>query len=288
MTGTYGVAIFDGEVVNLRDLRLTTFSDGYFYGCGLFETMALEEGRPQFLERHLARLGRSLAALPAVKSPRAELLDLDSFLSTLSVALWRVGQTVGKSPSVVKVTSSDGHVLVTFRDSPPELPQWQAQGVGVDVVDYGSYRSGDVYVNHKTTSYIKSYSGIAASTLFANECGEICESSTANVFVRFSDRVVTPPLRSPCLPGIVREVLLEAGTLGGVPVVEEALPLEALRHAEGCFLTNSVSVAIPVTSLLNRALIESGPLAASARQRISRIERLESSCLSHVARKPAS
>ena len=33
---------------------------GYFFGLGVFETIAVEEGRPLFLDRHLARLQKGL------------------------------------------------------------------------------------------------------------------------------------------------------------------------------------------------------------------------------------
>ncbi len=264
----YGVALLDGEPVELGALRLEQFSAGFFFGCGLFETLALEGGGPQFLERHLARLRRGLAALPAVRGPAdAALLDGAGLRRGLAAALGR-GEGPG-APGVMKITVSDGRVLVTFRDAPPERAARQREGVEVDELERHSYRAGDPLANHKTISYLRQYAAMGRGPLFVNERGEACEGPTANLFVAFDDRVATPPAAAPCLPGIAREVLLESGALGGLPLVEEPLPLEALARARACFLTNSVSLALPVRRLLGRELGASAGLADLARAALS-------------------
>ncbi|HEU4410773.1 MAG TPA: aminotransferase class IV [Polyangiaceae bacterium] len=266
----YPVALLDGEPVELGALRLDQFMAGFFFGCGLFETLALEGGAPQFLARHLARLGRSLEALPAVRGPADRgLLEPARLLASLGAAFERGDRAGAGRPAVMKLNVSDGHTLVTFRDAPPDRARLQREGVEVAELERGSYRAGDRFANHKATSYLKQYAVMAKGPLFVNERGEICEGPTANLFAAFDDRVVTPPASAPCLPGIVREVLLEGGRLGGLPLVEEPLPIEALGRAAGCFLTNSVSIALPVRRLLGRELEASAALAARAREAIA-------------------
>jgi len=262
---SYATAVLDGEVVALDTLRLATFSDGFFFGCGLFETLALTDEGPQLLARHLARLCRGLLALPALPRPRAELLEEAVIRALLERGVRHAANRAGRRPDVVKITCSDGHVLMTFRDAPPDRALRQREGLAVDSVDAGTYRAGDCYANHKTISYLRSYSQLRAPLLFANERNEICESPTANVFLRFEDRIVTPPTASPCLPGIIREVLLEAGSLDGVPIVEEAVPADRLACAHAAFLSSSLSIAVPIPQLLGRGLPASGELAAAAR-----------------------
>ena len=261
----YATVVLDDEVVALETLRLATFSDGFFFGCGLFETLALTDDGPQLLGRHLARLRRGLVALPVLPRPRDELLEEAAVRALLERGARQAAQRAGRRPDVVKITCADGHVLMTFRDAPPDRALRQREGLAVDFVDAGSYRAGDRYANHKTISYLRSYSHLRAPLLFANERNEICESPTANVFLRFEDRIVTPPIASPCLPGIIREVLLEARSLDGVPIVEEAVPADRLTRAHAAFLSSSLSIAVPIPQLLGRALPASSELAAAAR-----------------------
>ena len=49
----------------------------------------------------------------------------------------------------------------------------------------------------------------ADEALWLNTRGELCEGSGSNIFVVTSGRVFTPELRSGCLGGITRELLLE-------------------------------------------------------------------------------
>jgi branched-chain amino acid aminotransferase len=262
------VALLDGEPVDAGALRLGAFASGFFFGCGLFETIALERGEPRLLERHLARLRRGLEALPVVRGPREpRLLEAGSLRAGIALALAR---RAAPPPDAAKLVVCDGRALVTFRHALPDVDARRRDGVDVDDVDGGAYRSGDPLANHKTLSYLRSYSAARRDVLFANERGELCEAPTANVFVAFEGRVVTPPASAPCLPGVVREVLLEAGALAGRPVVEAPLPLAALAGVRGCFLTNAVAVAVPVRRLLGRPLAESAALAAAARELVGR------------------
>jgi branched-subunit amino acid aminotransferase/4-amino-4-deoxychorismate lyase len=50
----------------------------------------------------------------------------------------------------------------------------------------------------------------------------------------------TPPLNSGCLAGITRELVLEWCREDGLDIVEEAMPLDVLEHADEVFLTSSI------------------------------------------------
>jgi branched-subunit amino acid aminotransferase/4-amino-4-deoxychorismate lyase len=262
----YSIAIFDGELVNVRELRLEQVASGFFFGCGLFETLLIEQGEPQFLDRHLRRMRRSLSALPAIQAPGSDhLLEAAQIRQALGEALTRCSEVHSTVPAIMKITTSDGHVLVTFRDLSPDHTITLQTGVDIGELDKRAYRCGDVYCNHKTISYLKQYSSMGRGLLFANERDEICESPTANVFAALEDRIVTPPLSAPCLPGIIREILIEKGSIDGRPVVEESLSIEGLMNAGGCILTNSVSIALPVTRFLERQFSESAALSLRVR-----------------------
>jgi branched-chain amino acid aminotransferase len=136
------------------------------------------------------------------------------------------------------------------------------------VLDTGEdrcYRRGDPTLNHKSVSYLRQYAHLGRGTVFVNEAGELCEVPNGNLFFLVGDAVVTPPLEAPCLPGIIRSVLLEEGRLGGMPVVERTVHRARGEHVRGCILTNSVSLALAVPRLLGRELPGSHALAEQAR-----------------------
>lgn len=87
---------------------------GYYFGLGVFETIAVEEGRPLFLDRHLARLQKGLDFLgleqtvePAavctyLKSLPAVARRHGAFCIPQNPAIWRkhTGASCRKAPGI--------------------------------------------------------------------------------------------------------------------------------------------------------------------------------------------
>lgn len=72
--------------------------------------------------------------------------------------------------------------------------------------------------------------------LFFNSRDELCEGAYTNVFLRFGDgALVTPPLSSGLLPGILRQSLIERGEAR-----EAVVPRETLHRPHRLFIGNSL------------------------------------------------
>jgi len=74
----------------------------------------------------------------------------------------------------------------------------------------------------------------AGEALFANNAGDLCEGTGSNVFVVIAGRLVTPPLSSGCLAGVVRSLLVDDRL-----AAENAVPVATLGDIEEAFLTSS-------------------------------------------------
>lgn len=266
----------NGEPQPFESLRLRDFPQSFFFGAGFFETFLLSEGMPWFLERHLARLRASLEAhADCVQAPPSEVLEVRAVRDSLRRCL-EVDPHLGTGFSGVgKLVAGDGRLLLTFRPLPPHHERTQREGVVLDGVEERVYRRGDPTLRHKSVSYLRQYAHLGQGRVFANEAGELCEAPNGNLFLLLEDTWVTPPVEAPCLPGIVRAVLLEEGRLGGRPVVERAVPRAQWEAVKGCVLTNSVSLALGVARLLGHALPESQGWAERARALVSERARRE-------------
>jgi para-aminobenzoate synthetase/4-amino-4-deoxychorismate lyase len=75
----------------------------------------------------------------------------------------------------------------------------------------------------------------AAEVLLCNDRGELTEGSFTNLVLKLDNRLVTPPLDSGLLPGVMRQELLEQGT-----ITERVLYPQDLQRAEEIWLINSV------------------------------------------------
>lgn len=88
--------------------------------------------------------------------------------------------------------------------------------------------------------------------LLLNERDEICECTSANVFVAQGGEILTPPLNSGCLPGVTRQILLNTVRVEGVPLREKALYLPDLEQADEVFITSTTRNLLPVISIEGR------------------------------------
>ena len=81
--------------------------------------------------------------------------------------------------------------------------------------------------------------------LFLNRLDRVTEGAITNIFARFADRWVTPPVADGLLPGIWRAIFLEESG-----AEERSLTLEELATADEIMVGNSVRGAISVDRLL--------------------------------------
>lgn len=109
----------------------------------------------------------------------------------------------------------------------------------------------DSFLYHKTTHrerYDKAQRAAREhgfwDLLFRNRRNEITEGSISNVFARFGDRWVTPPLECGLLPGVMRTHAIRE-----LNAAEEVLGFEELERADEIVLTNSVRGYVPVRLL---------------------------------------
>jgi para-aminobenzoate synthetase/4-amino-4-deoxychorismate lyase len=115
-----------------------------------------------------------------------------------------------------------------------------------------STSSTDAFLRHKTTQrqfYDQQYAAARADgfdeVIFTNEKGEVTEGAISNLFIEQSGKLITPPLTSGVLPGIMRRHLLETRATAE----ERIITLEDLRAADAILLCNSVRGLRTATSL---------------------------------------
>ena len=261
--------VLNGDVISLDKVYLRDFMQGFSFGAGLFETFVIESGIPLLLKRHLDRLKGSLRVLKKhMTGPAPELLTEAAIRQMLQRALESDPNLGGNFTGIGKIIVSDGQLLIQFRFLPPTHHERLAEGVALEQTVDHLYRKGDMTLNHKLLNYFRQFMHLSQPVLFINEFKEICETPTANIFLEMGDRVVTPPLAAPCLPGTIRDVVLADSVLPNL--IEADLPVDDLAQVKGGFLTNSVSIAIPIKSLFGKPLQTSKPLAELVRKTIKK------------------
>ena len=195
----------------------------------LIETLGWHEQTGfMHLDLHLARLARS-----------SQVLGFSYRSAVVEAALHHCMR--GKSgPHKVRVElSRDGKTNVQSRQFTPVNPHREAL-IAISPI---TRDSRDPLLVHKTTQRSFLQHELASrqersgcdEVVFENERGEICEGCYSNIFLKHGDVLLTPPVSSGLLPGILREVLLTNGQAR-----EHVITKDVLRKSSDIYIGNSL------------------------------------------------
>jgi branched-subunit amino acid aminotransferase/4-amino-4-deoxychorismate lyase len=223
---------------------------GVLHGMGAFETMLAIDGLLQHAERHKRRLRESIERLGL----RQDLQQWDLF--ALAHELCRKNNLdKGKSRLRLTVMAGEGSLHDTHPGSNAGIwltAQPLAQmPLEISVVTLPYTRNEQSSLNGlNCCSYAENLVALrwarergADEGVFFNNRGHLCEACTANVFVKIHGQWLTPSLESGCLPGVMREVVMER-----YPSIRQAdISREEFDHASHMFLTSAIRGVLPVT-----------------------------------------
>ena len=189
----------------------------------LLESLLLEEGSYPRLERHLERLGWSANRLG---------YGCDRKLIRHAL-LGHAAGTTGQHKTRL-LLAQDGSYQI---ESVPLLQIQQPLKVAlattpVDPTDLLLYLKTE---QRERYNQARQEQPEADEILLCNNRGELTEGSFTNLVLKLDNRLVTPPLSSGLLPGVMRQELLEQRT-----IEEQLLYPQDLQRAEEIWLINSV------------------------------------------------
>lgn len=230
----------DGRRVTVSEARLPIDDPAVQAGLGLFETIALREGRLLELDLHLDRMLAGAVRL-GLEVPRRDALRAD--------ALEAAGAGAPECGWLKIVLTGGGRSFV-FRGTMDA----GEEGRSVSAVLLPWRRNAkDPLDGLKTLNYAGNLVGLdlarrrgADEGLWVNTRGHLAEGCTSNVFVVRGGKLFTPGLREGILPGVVRGLAIAAARRLGCPVHEGRLRLPRLARANEAFLTSSLRGVRPL------------------------------------------
>lgn len=213
--------------------------DGYSFGLGIFETIALKNQRPVFPEEHLKRLFHSLDKLHIENPQVGELLTAN-----------RLSQEAARCPypkGVLKISVSERNLLFSCRENTYTEDQYQ-RGFHVQLSPVLRNETSPL-TYHKTLNYgdnilekRRAHREAFNEPIFLNTQGQICEGATTNLFFVKKEKLFTPQTECGLLNGILRDYILRH-----YPVTQTVIRPEQVFDYEEIFLTNSLLGIMPVS-----------------------------------------
>jgi aminodeoxychorismate lyase len=259
----------NGQFVTEGHAVVSINDRGFMYGDGLFETMRVFNGKPFRMAQHLERMVRGADFLK-IKLPftpkelqqfAARLVEKNQMPdAVLRVTLTRGPGERGYTPKGAETPT----MVMTLHPAPPldpnSPPQWS--------LITSSFRipASDPLSSFKTTNKLVSIMARseaaekgADEALITNTNGEVAETAGANLFWVYHDKICTTPAGRGVLPGLTRAVVLEICQVLALPTNKRVIKPEALRNAEGIFLTQSALGVVTISSL-NGEQVPQSPL----------------------------
>ena len=225
-------------------------------GDGCFETLLVVGGRPAKPERHLARLGRSAAALELTGPAEEE------WLAGIGLAAREWG---AESEGMLRLVLSRGPerggpetAYITVGPVGPQVFRARAEGIGVTVLNRGF--AADVadsapwmLLGSKTLSYAMNMAAVRHAVangfddvIYVSSDGEVLEGPRSTVVIERAGELLSPPQDVGILEGTTLGAMATVAQQAGVTVRRERLLVADLLAADAVWLVSSVTLAARV------------------------------------------
>lgn len=234
-----------------RDFPRLEHNRAFSYGDGLFESIAVGNGRPLWLHRHLLRfysgaekIGLEMPVDLEVMKNKLQQTAHDHGHLMNGGAVWRL---YAFRVSEGRYRPVEDHACLLLHSEPAPMPYpthdslplrigvAEQQKVPVTMPDVKRMSALD-YVLAAREARNKGWD----DALMLNVYGRVAECSSSNIFLVKERRILTPTLSEGCLPGVIRGLILEElSTRAGLIPVEQPISLDDCYAADSVLLSNA-------------------------------------------------
>lgn len=261
------VCHLNGQLLPLREARISPLDRSFLFGDGVYEVIAARRGQTRRIASHLARLARSLREL-RIRNPYSDVQ-------------WRalVGALIeangGGNVYVYLQVSRGAEYGRNHAPFPQVDPTVFAFCTPLPVTSAETLEHGVACITRQDTRWarcdIKSVSllanvllrqeGIdegAAETILLRD-GTLTDASASTVYVVIDGQLRAPPNSHRLLPGTTRSLVEELADAHGIDHASVAVSEAELRGAAEVWLSAATRGVIPVTRLDGQPVGEGRP-----------------------------
>lgn len=255
----------NGEFISSQEPSLYTQNRAFRYGDGVFESMRAIGTTIPFLRQHLERLRKGVAfmemELPEsfnntfIEKQITHLLNANKHFGGARI---RFG-VFRKEGGNFKPTTNKTEYYIESTPTSTNNFQLNTKGQVIDifseftkpVVEFNFMKSINSHLYIKAALYAQSKN--LDDSLILNEHKRIIEATSSNIFIYSNNYLITPSLSEGCLPGIMREIIIQLALKEKITIQNDVfLNIKDLTDADEIFLTNAVSGIKWVVAFKNR------------------------------------
>lgn len=255
--------IHNDRVIRRDQPETGAWNRSFRYGDGLFETIRLFRGQPLLLSQHLDRLRKGMLLLgfefDANAWDQRMRAAIDQWLSQsewlgpgrLRLHVWRTGEGAYAPTDNQPAYLLEGFFLKEeLYETLTTVSLTDFHGVTLHQTPLSAAKTASALPYVLAARHAKE-AGHDEALLF-HHSGAIAEASAANLFLFQGNRLLTPPLSSGCLPGIMRAQVLQLVEHFPYTIQETSIHPKDLLRADAAFLTNVIRGIMPVRQYRQR------------------------------------
>ena len=271
--------LHNDNILDAHQNSLRAGQVGLLNGWGVFSTIRVEDGVLFAFERHWNRMQRDAKRMhvpfpadsDAVKSRLQRLIEANSaWNATLRLVVVRNHGGLFEAPDLER-----DFELIAFT---ADLNPW-GSSVRLSIKPHGRHAQNE-FAGTKVLSWAQNLTWYEEAhqhgfdeVILLNERGEICECTSANIFIARGGEVFTPPLNSGCLPGVTRALLLKEIRVPGISALEKTLLPADLEHADQVFITSTTRDFLPVSYIEGLKVRSGGNIVATLTEAFAQYRR---------------
>ena len=258
------IAFLNGEFMPLSEAKISPMDRGFLFGDGIYEVIPTYHGKAVGMTGHLSRMRDGLAAISITNPYNAQQWQqnlnglIDANASHFPNGNIGVYFHISRGTDTKRYHAYPQNITPTVFgfafEIAPSQPLEAANVKPFKVALEEDKRWQRCHI--KSTSLLGNVMHFQAGvdsgvqeTILHNSDGIITEASSCNVFMVKDNAIFTPPLDNQLLPGITRQIALEAFKRAGLAVEEKWFTKEDLFNADEVWLTSSSKEIAPVVEV---------------------------------------
>ncbi|MCA3194242.1 MULTISPECIES: D-amino acid aminotransferase [unclassified Cupriavidus] len=250
------VVLLNGDLLPLSEARIPVLDRGFIFGDGIYEVIPLYNGKPFRGAQHLARLGRSLAAI-GIPNPHTE----SEWLAQID----RVVQANGMSDQMIYMQVTRGvakraHAFpkdvtptVLIMTNPMALPPAASVEQGVACVTMEDRRwlncqiKSTSLLGNVLAAQVAAEAGVTEAIQFRDDV--LTEASASNVWVVKQGRVAAPPKDNLILEGIRYGLMEELCAAMDISFEARRITRDEVFGADEVMISSASKELLPVVTI---------------------------------------
>ncbi|MDM8566428.1 D-amino acid aminotransferase [Candidatus Halobeggiatoa sp. HSG11] len=247
------IVYLNGKFLPLEEAHISVLDRGFIFADGVYEVIPVY-GRQLFrLTEHLQRLENSLNSikLPNPLTQQQWIEILETVIAKNTGENQSIYLQITRGPAKRDHNFPEQSVPTVFVMSDELKPASPSTGVKAITCNDTRWQNCDIKSIALLANILLRRQAIEAGAVEAIliRDGYVMEGSASNVFVVIDGIAITPPKSQFILPGITRDLIIEAMQTAYLPCKEADISVEQLESATEIWVTSSTKEILPVIQL---------------------------------------